>query len=92
MLVKPSMSEQAPPPTIAPIVIVTADEVAQMLGVDRKTVYAAAERGEIPHRRLGRRVLFERGTLLRWLSGESIQDRGGPAPAKKPYSRSRSRR
>lgn len=33
--------------------IITADEVAQLLGVDRKTIYAAARRNEIPHRRLG---------------------------------------
>jgi excisionase family DNA binding protein len=50
-----------------PIEILTADEVAKMLRVDRKTVYEAAQRGELPHRRLGRRLLFERGAVLRWL-------------------------
>jgi excisionase family DNA binding protein len=49
------------------IEILTADEVAKMLRVDRKTVYEAAQRGELPHRRLGRRLLFERGAVLRWL-------------------------
>jgi excisionase family DNA binding protein len=50
-----------------PIEILTADEIARMLRVDRKTVYEAAQRGELPHRRLGRRLLFERGAVLRWL-------------------------
>jgi excisionase family DNA binding protein len=50
-----------------PIEILTADEVAKLLRVDRKTVYEAAQRGELPHRRLGRRLLFERGAVLRWL-------------------------
>jgi excisionase family DNA binding protein len=49
------------------IEILTADEVAKMLRVDRKTVYEAAQRGELPHRRLGRRLLFERGAVLGWL-------------------------
>ena len=49
------------------IEVMTADEVAKLLRVDRKTVYEAAQRGELPHRRLGRRLLFERGAVLRWL-------------------------
>ena len=50
-----------------PIEVMTADEIAKLLRVDRKTVYEAAQRGELPHRRLGRRLLFERGAVLRWL-------------------------
>lgn len=49
------------------IEVMTADEVAKLLRVDRKTVYEAAQRGELPHRRLGRRLIFERGSVLRWL-------------------------
>ena len=49
------------------IQVLTADELAELLGVNRKTIYEAASRGEIPHRRLGRRLIFERGTVLRWL-------------------------
>ena len=50
-----------------PFEVITADEVAQLLGVDRKTIYAAARRNEIPHRRLGRRLLFERESIVHWL-------------------------
>jgi excisionase family DNA binding protein len=49
------------------IQILTADAVAELLGVNRKTIYEAATRGEIPHRRLGRRLIFERGAVLLWL-------------------------
>ncbi len=48
--------------------VLTADEVAEILRVDRKTVYDAAGRGEIPHRRLGKRLVFGRSALLDWLS------------------------
>lgn len=45
----------------------TADEVARFLGLDRKTVYDYANRGVIPHRKLGRRLLFSRSALVAWL-------------------------
>jgi excisionase family DNA binding protein len=47
----------------------TADEVAEFLGVDRNTVYDYAGRGVIPHQRLGKRILFRRGALLSGLEG-----------------------
>ena len=47
--------------------ILTASEVAELLRVNRKTIYKAAQRNEIPHRRLGRRLVFERGAVLAWL-------------------------
>jgi len=61
-----STSRDPMPPT-DPLEILTADEVAALLHLDRKTVYAAAARGEIPHRRLGRRLVFERGAIVEWL-------------------------
>ena len=47
--------------------VMTADEVAAFLGVDRNTVYDYAGRGVIPHQRLGKRILFHRGALVSWL-------------------------
>lgn len=47
--------------------VMTADEVAAFLGVDRNTVYDYAGRGVIPHQRLGKRILFRRGALVSWL-------------------------
>lgn len=54
----------------SPREVLTADEVAALLGVDRQTVYDYAGRGEIPHRRLGRRILFGRVAILAWLNGD----------------------
>ncbi|MEM9490538.1 MAG: helix-turn-helix domain-containing protein [Myxococcota bacterium] len=48
--------------------VLNADQVAAMLGVDRKTIYSYASRGEIPHRRLGKRLLFSRTVLIEWLA------------------------
>lgn len=56
-------------------VTITADELAVVLGVDRKTVYEGAARGEIPSVRLGRRVLFSKTAIHAWLSAL------GPQPA-----------
>jgi len=47
--------------------VMTAEQVAAFLGVDRNTVYDYAARGTIPHRRLGKRVLFHRAALVAWL-------------------------
>lgn len=47
--------------------VLTADEVAEFLRLDRKTVYDYAGRGEIPCQRLGKRLLFSRAALVSWL-------------------------
>ena len=52
--------------------ILTADDVAELLGLNRKTVYDAARRGQIPHRRVGRRLLFERGSIVDWLRNTGV--------------------
>jgi excisionase family DNA binding protein len=48
--------------------VLNAEEVAVFLRVDRKTVYDYANRGAIPHRRLGKRLLFSRSALVAWLA------------------------
>lgn len=47
--------------------ILTAEEVAALLGIGRNGVYDAAGRGELPHRRVGHRLLFSRQALLDWM-------------------------
>ena len=44
-----------------------ADQLARFLGVNRKTVYEYAARNVIPHRRLGRRIVFSRHQVVAWL-------------------------
>ena len=51
----------------APREVMNADQVAVFLGVDRKTVYDYANRGHLPHQRLGKRLLFSRSALVAWL-------------------------
>jgi excisionase family DNA binding protein len=51
--------------------VLTADEVAALLRVDRKTVYDASGRGDIPCRRIGKRILFSREAIMLWLEGKA---------------------
>ena len=65
------------PPIWSPVSdVLTADDAAALLGVSRWTLYAAANRHEVPHRRLGRRMLFSRRALLIWLEGASLRGAG----------------
>ena len=49
--------------------LLTTEEVAEILRVSRKAVYCMVDRGEIPGvTRIGRRLRFNRATLLAWLS------------------------
>jgi excisionase family DNA binding protein len=57
--------------------VMDADELATFLGVDRKTVYDYAGRGEIPHRRLGKRLLFSRSAIVSWLGSCKAASREG---------------
>lgn len=56
------------PDSSPPSLTLTAPEVAELLGLDVKTVYAGAKRGEIPARRVGRRYVFSRQAIEDWLS------------------------
>ncbi len=50
--------------------VLTVEELATLLRVNRKTAYAAVARGEIPGaRRVGRSVRICRNTVLDWLGG-----------------------
>jgi excisionase family DNA binding protein len=60
----------------------TAREAARLLKVSADLVYEAANRGEVPHRRLGRRMLFSRVALVGWLRAEE-----GHAVAERPRRR-----
>ena len=49
----------------------TVEEVASLLGLGRTAAYEAARRGQIPSRRLGRRVIVPVAALLEWLAADS---------------------
>ena len=56
------------PPAKSGTDVLTADEVADFLRLDRKTIYDYAGRGVIPSKRIGKRLLFSRAAIELWLS------------------------
>jgi excisionase family DNA binding protein len=46
---------------------ITIEQTARLLGLGRTAAYDAAKRGELPTRRLGRRLLVPVPALLEWL-------------------------
>jgi excisionase family DNA binding protein len=74
----PAVTSTATAPTfIDPVVLADPDradvctvaDVARWLGVNKKTVYDAVNRRELPCARLGRRVLLSRAAITEWLAG-----------------------
>lgn len=51
--------------------VLTVTEAARLLRLSRNSTYAAVKRGEIPSRRVGRRLLIPRDALQRFLDGAS---------------------
>jgi excisionase family DNA binding protein len=58
--------------------VLTVEEAAKLLRVNRNTVYEAVARRALPHRRLGRRIIFSKAALLEWLAAGM---RGASTPA-----------
>lgn len=52
----------------------TVDAVAEIVGVDRKTVYAAINSGELPCLRVGRRILVPTSWLAARITPDSDDD------------------
>lgn len=51
-----------------PAALMTAEELGQLLRMSRGAVYAMVARGELPGViKIGRRLRFDRGTVLDWL-------------------------
>jgi excisionase family DNA binding protein len=51
--------------------VLSVDELARFLRVNRKTIYEAIARGEIPGaRRIGRTYRIDRQAVLDWLKGQ----------------------
>ena len=49
--------------------VLSADEAAALLGISSWLLLQEIKRGTIPHRRVGRRIVFSRQRLLEWLAG-----------------------
>lgn len=46
---------------------ISVEETAQLLGIGRTAAYEAARRGELPTRRIGKRIVIPVALLLNWL-------------------------
>jgi len=58
--------------------VLTVDEAAALLRVDRKSIYESIRRGELPGVvRVGRIIRISRPALLQWLSGQVRVSRSG---------------
>jgi len=53
-------------------ITLTIEETASLLGLGRTATYEAARRGQIPSRRLGRRVVVPVPALLEWLRSDAV--------------------
>lgn len=52
-------------------VTISVEEAASLLGLGRSAAYEAARRGQIPTRRLGRRLFVPVPALLEWLGART---------------------
>lgn len=69
-------SPKAAPPASTPPPILTVDELAVLLRVNRKTAYDAIAEGRIPGaRRVGRAIRVSRDAVLQWLHGQAREPR-----------------
>ena len=57
---------------------ITVEEAASLLGIGRSAAYEAARRGQLPTRRLGRRLLVPVPALLEWLGASAHREQGRP--------------
>ena len=55
--------------------IMRADEVCRLLKIGRNTLYEWCRLGIIPHKRVGRILLFSRKQIYEWL--ENNENKGG---------------
>jgi predicted DNA-binding transcriptional regulator AlpA len=56
------------------------DAALRILGrgvISRASFYKAINRGEVPHRRLGKRIIIPRAKFLRWLETAAVTVEGG---------------
>jgi excisionase family DNA binding protein len=55
------------------LVFLTAQEAADLLRVQRRSLYRLVQQQRIPYRRVGRAIRFERNELLAWTQPKSSE-------------------
>jgi len=83
------MDDQQPPPTFPPSRALTVSEVAALLRMNKKTVYGAIKRGELPHIRAGHSIRVLPSALFSMASADTEAQK---APSIRPNTRRRRRR
>lgn len=68
-------SERQPEDIEIERITLTAEEVAQMLGMSKRFVYELAQRGELPCTRFGHKVLFSRVAIENLIEGRGDNGR-----------------
>jgi len=61
-----------------PTLTVTVEEAARLLGISRTLAYELVTRGELPHLRLGRRIVVSRRALELMVDGGLLGQSGEP--------------
>jgi excisionase family DNA binding protein len=64
------MTTAIPDGFAGPKPVLCAEEAAALLGVSRWLLLQEIKRGYIPHKRIGRRLVFSRQKLLDWMQAE----------------------
>jgi hypothetical protein len=67
-----------PPPTIEFPEVMTCAQAAAFLTVSEPWLRLETRIGEVPHSRLGRRVVYEKSELLAWVRKQQTPKRQGP--------------
>jgi len=60
---------------------ITVEEAAQILGIGRSAAYEAVARGQLPIRRVGRRIFVPVPALMAWLGATGAQAGSPTGPA-----------
>lgn len=48
-------------------ITLTVEEVSQLIGIGKTTIYSMAQQKEIPHTKVRGRILFHKPTIEHWL-------------------------
>lgn len=54
------------------------EEAAEVLGISRAFAYECVNRGEIPHLRIGRRILIHKSALHKFVEGATTSEPTAP--------------
>lgn len=66
---------------LLPVIGLGVPEAAQCIGISERTLRALTARGEVPHVRIGSRIIYPVKPLTDWLNGKAVfGDESLPAP------------